>query len=219
MVVRVAERVAATAGIDDVWVATDDTRIADVVERAGHRSVLTDPSCASGTDRVARAVASLPDASPAVVINVQGDEPLIDPQDLGRLVDACHRRPTAIATLARPATPADDLNDPNLVKIALTGDLRALYFSRASIPYGAAGAIHVGVYGYAPATLARFCAAAPSALERAERLEQLRALELGIPIYATMCEAMGPSIGVDVPSDIARVEAVLRASRPEQGTS
>ena len=224
MVVRVAERVRQARRIDEVWVATDAEVIAEVVRAAGFEAVLTDVACASGTDRVARAVAQR-DRRIGVVINVQGDEPLIDPSDLDRLVDAVERRPDAIATLARPRAPLEDRNDPNVVKVARAEDGRALYFSRAPIPHGGTGPfdlIHVGVYAYAPPVLDAFVSSAPSALEELEKLEQLRALENGIPIYVAISNSATPTIGVDVPADVHRVEAALQTSdqhgEPERGT-
>ena len=217
LIVRVADRVRRAQRIDEVWVATDDARIAAVAERAGFRTVMTDASCSSGTDRVAQAVALRAGETPALVVNVQGDEPLIDPRDLDRLVDEAGRHPEGITTLARRFSPHDDPADPNLVKVACTRGGETLNFSREGLPYrdGATVAVHVGVYAFPPDRLAAFVAADPGPRERSERLEQLRAFELNIPIYAAMCEALSPSIGVDVPGDVARVEAALRASRSD----
>ena len=213
MVVRVADRVRESQAIDDVWVATDDDRIAEVARRAGCVAVMTDPGCASGTDRVARALAARRESAPALVINVQGDEPLIDSRDLDRLVHNARERPEGIVTLARRSCDPSDATDPNRVKVAMTAAGRALYFSRAPIPHGSPTILHVGVYAFTPAILQQWVGTAPTALEQAERLEQLRALELGIPIHVTMCEGDGPSLGVDVPADVARVEAALRVRR------
>ena len=219
MVVRVARRAQAAKMIDEVWVATDDQRIADVVEADGFDSVMTERGLASGTDRVAFALQRRTGPSPSLVVNVQGDEPLIDPHDLDRLVASALSCPDAIATLGRSPSPADDLSDPHCVKVAVAADGRALYFSRLPILFGAPAIIHVGVYAYPPSVLRRFVDAAPTFLETTERLEQLRALELGIPIYVTMGQASGPSIGVDVPADVGRVEAALRASACDRGTT
>ncbi len=219
MVVRVAERVGRAQAVDSVWVATDDREIARVVEAAGFEVVMTDEALSSGTDRVAAALAQRADVRPAFVVNVQGDEPLIDPDDIDRVVEEGRRFPDAITTLARKPLEPAEAADPNRVKVALTDDGRALYFSRAPIPYSALGGgattnIHGGVYGCTPEVLRRWCAAAPSTLETAERLEQLRALELGIPIRVMMCLSPRPLIGVDVPEDVDRVEAALRALSP-----
>lgn len=211
MIVRVC-RQAAKARLDAVYVATDDERIAHVVRGAGFAAVMTSPACASGSDRVAEVVRGL--AEPVgVVVNVQGDEPLVDPRDIDALVDATVAHPEAIGTLARPLTDPERFTNPNVVKVVRAPSGRALYFSRGPIPYGLDGASdgalqHVGLYAYHPGVLARFTALAPTPLERRERLEQLRALENEIPIHVTMCVSDRPSIGVDVPSD---VEAVLEA--------
>ena len=220
MVVRVARRVSEASAIDAVWVATDGNDIAHVVADAGFEVVMTEPSVPSGTDRVAAALRRLRvcEVTPSVVVNVQGDEPLIDPRDLDLLVEASRSRPEAICTLGRRVLPDDDPDDPHQVKVALGSDGRALYFSRAAIPHGAVSVLHVGVYAYSPSVLFRFVEAPPSALEQAERLEQLRALEMGIPVYVTMCHGPRPSIGVDVPADVKRVEAELRA-RTDRRTS
>ena len=214
MVVRVC-RQAAQARLSAVYVATDDERIAHVVRRAGFAAVMTSRSCASGSDRVAEVVRGL--AEPVgVVVNVQGDEPLVDPRDIDALVAAAVAHPEAIGTLARPLVDPRRFEDPNVVKVVRASSGRALYFSRAPIPHARGGASvqalqHVGLYAYHPAVLARFTALAPTPLERAERLEQLRALENEIPIHVTMCVSERPSIPVDVPSD---VEAVLEALNP-----
>jgi len=212
MVVRVAERVRLAATIDQIWVATDDRRIWEVVREAGFEAVMTASTCSSGTDRVARALELRPNVTPQWVINVQGDEPLIDPAALDRLVRAASDRPEAIHTLARPSAHSSEVDDANHVKVAMTAAGRALYFSRAPIPHGGDFRIHIGVYAFTPPLLRRFVNRAPTALESVVRLEQLRALELDIPIYITMCWDGRPTIGVDEPADIARVEAMLRAS-------
>lgn len=211
MIVRVC-RQAAQARVAAVYVATDDERIAHVVREAGFAAVMTSPACASGSDRVAEVVQGL--AEPVgVVVNVQGDEPLVDPRDIDALIEATRADPEAIGTLARPLSELERFHSPHVVKVVRAPSGRALYFSRAPIPHGLdglpRGALqHVGLYAYHPSVLARFTALAASPLETRERLEQLRALENGIPIHVTMCVSERPSIGVDVPADI---EAVLEA--------
>ena len=218
MIVRVARSVRSASAVDEVWVATDDPRIADTVRAVrGVKPVMTDVHLRSGTDRVAQAVQRSGER-PGLVVNVQGDEPLIDPDDLDQLVAAAQARPDGISTLARAAGPDEDATDPHLVKVVVAGDGRAMYFSRARVPAGGAAIVHVGVYAYPPAVLYRFAAMAPTELEATERLEQLRALELGIPIYVTMRRAAAPVIGVDVPADVGRVEAVLRGAARDRGT-
>lgn len=208
MIVRVARAAAAAERVTMVLIATDDPRIASVVEEAGFPAVLTDPALPSGSDRVAAAIATL-EVEPPLVVNVQGDEPLLDPRDLDALIEATGE--DAIGTLARPFEDAQRVDDPNVVKVVRAASGRALYFSRARVPYGAPSYLqHVGIYAYPPAVLARFVSLRPSPLEKAERLEQLRALENGIPIDVTMCVSERSSIGVDTPEDVLRVEQELR---------
>lgn len=218
MIVRVGQRAQAARRVDRVVIATDDARIAEVARGAGFEVAMTPSDCPSGSDRVAAAVVGLSGPEPALVVNVQGDEPLIDPADIDALVDASLADPEAIGTLARPLLEPRRFADPNVVKVVRGVSGRALYFSRAPIPHGhadgarapeGAGPLqHVGLYAYSPALLARFTGLDPSPLERQERLEQLRALENGVPIRVTMCVSERPSLGVDTPED---VEAVVRA--------
>jgi 3-deoxy-manno-octulosonate cytidylyltransferase (CMP-KDO synthetase) len=210
MVVRVARQVEAARTIERVVVATDDERIRAVCEQHGVDAVMTPPECPTGTDRVAYAYREL-GADFDFILNVQGDEPLIDPRDLDRAVGCLEAHPEAIATLSRPLAP-EHLSSPNVVKVVTAPDGRALYFSRAPL----AGAWqHVGIYGFAPALLNRFVSMEPSRLERQERLEQLRALEAGIPIYVAQCVSERPTIGVDTPEDVS---VVLRELRKAHGS-
>lgn len=201
--------------IDEVCVATDDERIFDAAREAGARAVMTSPNCASGTDRVAEAAKAV---RADVYLNVQGDEPAVDPRDLMRLVAAFDvADPPEMATLTRPlADPADAAN-PNAVKVVRNALGDALYFSRSPIPHYRDGAdraglaptlLHVGVYAYTAGALAAFASMPESGLERAEKLEQLRALEAGWRIR--VIDALGePGVGVDRPEDIAIAEKLL----------
>ena len=192
-----------------VAVATDDERIAAAARDAGCEAVLTSPHAASGTDRLAEAARSIP---ADIYVNIQGDEPLMSPQNIDRAVDVLlagdKRR---IATLALPM-PAAEASDANVVKAAVAKDGRALYFSRAPIPFPRAGAPayrkHLGLYAYRAATLAELAALPPSPLEKAESLEQLRWLEAGYDIWVG--DAFSDSIGVDTPEDLRRVEEFLK---------
>ena len=166
-----------------VVAAVDSEELAAVARAAGAEAVLTDPQLPSGSDRVWAAVQALPDA--ARVVNVQGDEAEIEPQAIDAVCAALEEGAAAV-TLAAPL-PAGAFEDPGAVKVVCTLDGRALYFSRAPIPFprhagGAAARLHVGVYGYARATLAAFAAWAPTPLERSESLEQLRLLENGVAL-------------------------------------
>ncbi|MBI4816882.1 MAG: 3-deoxy-manno-octulosonate cytidylyltransferase [Deltaproteobacteria bacterium] len=213
MIVRVLERAALASSISEVVAATDDERIAAVVKSVGRRVVMTSESCQSGTDRVAEAVATL-GFDGDLVVNVQGDEPLLDPADLDALVIRTLRLGTDLGTLARPLEPDAFLN-PNVVKVVRALDGRALYFSRAAIPHsGSSVALrHIGLYAYRPAALRRLAALEPTPLERCERLEQLRALENGLSIAVIDAPSTHPCVAVDTPADAAQVIAILTENR------
>ena len=214
MIQHVWERVVAAPGLARVVVLTDDERIADVVRSFGGEVEMTPAECASGTDRIAWAARSW-DA--AAVINVQGDEPLIDPEAVAALAAHLAAHPEEeMATLAAPAEPGD-LENPNAVKVVLDLAGYALYFSRSPIPHPrnpgqAAVWKHLGIYGYRTPTLQRLAALAPTDLERSESLEQLRALEHGIRIR--VLAARRTSWGVDTREDAERVETILAGPLP-----
>jgi 3-deoxy-manno-octulosonate cytidylyltransferase (CMP-KDO synthetase) len=217
MIEHVHRRARAVPGVDRVVVLTDDERIAAAVRGFGGEVELTPEDCASGTDRIAWALRQWPETGETVVINVQGDEPLIDPAAIRRVADHLRRHPEdPVATLAAPMAEGEG-QDPNAVKVVVSVQGYALYFSRAAIPYlrtggiaGAAPRKHIGIYGYQRAALLRLAALEPTPLERAEGLEQLRALENGIPIRVLTADR--PSPGVDTAADLKRVEAILTAS-------
>jgi 3-deoxy-manno-octulosonate cytidylyltransferase (CMP-KDO synthetase) len=211
MIEHVYERAARARGISRVVVLTDDRRIGDVVQAFGGDVELTPASCASGTDRIAWAARGWHDAD--AVVNVQGDEPLLDPELVTMLAAHLESADDEMATLAAPAD-AGDAVDAAKVKVVTSLDGHALYFSRSPIPFprdpGAAPMRrHVGLYGYRRATLLRLAALPPSPLERSEGLEQLRALEHGIRIRVLDCRHAG--FGVDTPEDLARADTLLRA--------
>lgn len=213
MVEHVWERCQEAGVFGEVLVATDDARIADTVAHFGGRAVMTRPDCATGTDRVAEVAQGRPDVD--VWINVQGDEPLVDPASLRTLAGLFEDAAVQMATLVRPLESADAVN-PNVVKAVLALDGDALYFSRAALPFvrdaADVGAVrrwaHLGLYGYRRDTLLRLATLSATPLEAAEKLEQLRALEHGIRIRCGQVTAR--SVGVDVPDDVAKVEALLR---------
>lgn len=194
-------RARAARSLEEVVVATDDRRIADVVGAFGGRAVMTSVECASGTDRVLAAVRAL-GARHGIVANVQGDEPAIDPA----AIDACVEAVRAGADVATPAAPLDPslLDDPNAVKVSAGPDGFALRFSRAALP-GARK--HLGLYVFRRGALERIVAAPPVEAERRERLEQLRFMALGLRIRVVPVERDSPA--VDVAADIARAEAAL----------
>jgi 3-deoxy-manno-octulosonate cytidylyltransferase (CMP-KDO synthetase) len=210
MIEHVYTRVAQARGLDRVVVLTDDERIARAVEAFGGEWEMTPADCASGTDRIAWAARHW-DAT-AAIINIQGDEPLIDPEEVSRLAAHLAAHPgDPVVTLATPAAP-EEMANPNAVKVVLARDGSALYFSRSPIPYprgegGAAPLKHVGIYGYQRDALLRLAGLAPTPLERGESLEQLRALENGIPIRVLIVDRA--SIGVDTAEDLERVEKIL----------
>ena len=215
LIVRVLERVCQASRLDEVVVATDDERIAVAVRAAGGTVAMTRSDHPSGTDRVAEAVAGrLAD----VIVNVQGDEPLIDPGLINRLADAMVRDPEwDMATAATPIRDVSDLGKASVVKVVWDSRGRALYFSRAAIPFvrdeappGLRHWRHLGIYAYRRSFLDRLVAEPPCVLELAEKLEQLRALHLGASIKVIETEDTG--IGVDTPEDVPRVERALRAA-------
>ena len=211
MIAHVVRRASEARKVDHVIVATDDERIAEVAVAAGAEAVMTG-ECASGTDRVAIAVAERGEWE--IVVNVQGDEPLLSGDNIDVLVDGLLvDDDAAISTLCRPLE-ADRIEDPNAVKVVRDVRGRALYFSRSPIPYPRhrdvawdLWRLHLGVYGFRRDVLERFVALPPSKLEQAEGLEQLRALENGIPIQ--VLDAPHPAFGVDTPEDLRRVEEMM----------
>jgi len=215
MVVRVLERAAAAQGIDAVAAATDDERIAAAVAKAGFRALMTDPSCRNGTERIAQAARDLPADG---YLNVQGDEPLVDPRALEELARLL-RGGAEMATLARPLEEGEE-QLAQIVKVVLDGRGRALYFSRSLIPYPRAkGEVaplaHLGLYGFSAAALQRFARLPETALERAEGLEQLRALWHGIPIEVGV--GRWRSMAVDTPEDLERVRALFAQEQRRKG--
>jgi len=207
MVVRVAERASRAHGVDQVAVATDDERIAAAVKAAGFRALMTDPACRNGTERIAQAARDLPADG---YLNVQGDEPLIDPRAIAQVAELV-RQGAQMATLARPLRPGEE-SLPQVVKVVLDSRRRALYFSRSLIPHARDPAAlpalaHVGLYGFSAEALQHFARLPETALERAEGLEQLRALFHGIPI--DVCVADFPSLAVDTAEDLERVRQLF----------
>jgi 3-deoxy-manno-octulosonate cytidylyltransferase (CMP-KDO synthetase) len=207
MIVRVL-RQAEAAGVGPVAVAAGETEICAAVERAGGRAVLTDPDLPSGSDRILAALAVLdPDRRHDAVVNLQGDIPFIDPALVGACAGLLDDEPTCdIATLIAPEGSPAERTDPDcpmaIVAMQPGGKRsRALYFTRSTL-YGD-GPVwrHIGVYAYRRQALDRFAAAPPSALERREKLEQLRALELGLSIWAVVADAM--PIEVNTPAELA----------------
>ena len=194
MVVRVWERVSAARGIDRVVVATDDHRIAAAVEKAGGEVQVT-PECVSGTDRVAYVARAL---GAQVVVNVQGDEPFIEPEVVERVASGVGAIQTAMVPLI------GDPADPARVKVVHDVTGRALYFSRLAVPRGGPWMLHLGVYAFTAEVLDAIARLAPSDLERSEGLEQLRWMEAGFPVQ--MVRVDSGSLSVDTPDDLRRAQ-------------
>jgi 3-deoxy-manno-octulosonate cytidylyltransferase (CMP-KDO synthetase) len=226
MVVRVAER-AAAAGADRVIVATDDARIQAAVEAHGIAACLTATDHATGTDRLAEAAQQLGLPDDAIVVNVQGDEPLLSPALIRAVADLLAAHPdAAIATACHPITDPAEAFNPNVVKVVLDAKGHALYFSRATIPWardafaGSRGDLpqglplyrHYGLYAYRVRFLRAFPALAPAPIERFEALEQLRALWHGFRIIVEVTTRT-PAPGVDTPEDLDRVRALFAAGK------
>ncbi len=212
MIVRVV-RIAEAADVGPVAVAAADREIAEAVEAAGARAILTDPDLPSGSDRVwAGAQAIDPDGAYDVIVNLQGDMPTLAPDALRKVVSLLDQQGGAdIGTLVAATDEPEQRDNPNVVKAVVAfapgaQHGRALYFTRAAAPSGD-GPVwhHVGVYAYRRAALARFTGIPTSPLERRERLEQLRALEAGMRIDAALIDTIPD--GVDTPDDLARARA------------
>lgn len=211
------ERALQAKRVGEVCVATDDARVVEALKPYGTRVVITRGDHPSGTDRIAE-VAEQTQAR--IVVNVQGDEPLIDPDTIDDVVAALDADTESVmATAARALVDPEAINDPNVVKVVMDARGRALYFSRAPIPHQRDGARgpeagvrhwhHVGLYAYRRDFLIKFAQMAPSPLEKIEMLEQLRALENGYAIRVV--ETQYESIGVDTPEDLERVRSILEA--------
>ncbi len=199
----------------EVVVATDDQRIVDAVEAAGGQAMLTDPAARSGTDRVAEVAYK---NAETVVINIQGDEPLVHPEMVDQLAEYLEAHPDVpMASLMTRLRRAEDLNNPNVVKVVVDQEGFALYFSRAPIPWQRANPPerspteyvfkHLGIYGYQRDFVLRFPKLPPTPLEQLEQLEQLRALEHGHRIK--MMETPHETFGVDTPEDLKNVNALM----------
>ncbi|HXU44372.1 MAG TPA: 3-deoxy-manno-octulosonate cytidylyltransferase [Thermoanaerobaculia bacterium] len=213
MIQHVYERTAQAEGLARVVVLTDDERIVSAVRGFGGEAEMTPETCTSGTDRIAWAARSW---RASAVVNIQGDEPMIDPDAVSQIAAHLAAHPEDPIVTVAVAAEAHEFDDPNAVKVVLDRFFRALYFSRSRIPHPRGEGSwtmlkHLGIYGYQRAALLELAALDPTPLERTESLEQLRALENGIPIR--VLRAARTSIGVDTAEDLARVERFLAAPR------
>ncbi|MFU8779941.1 MAG: 3-deoxy-manno-octulosonate cytidylyltransferase [Kiritimatiellia bacterium] len=216
LVQHVVERGRMCRELDDLLVATDDQRIVDVVESFGGRAVMTRPDHPSGTDRIAEAISGL-DAD--LVVNIQGDEPLLDPALVDSLVVQMRQGAWDMGTAATPLEDVAALGDPAVVKVVFGANKQALYFSRSVIPCNRDGDVrlyvesepvywrHIGLYAYRRDFLMRLVAVAPCVIEQTEKLEQLRALHMGCRMLVVPTHKV--SVGVDTPADVVTVERLL----------
>ena len=211
----------ASSLFEHLLVATDDQRIYDAVERFGGLVHMTSPVHSSGTERCAEAALVYEQQTGlgfSHVVNIQGDEPLIQPEQLQTLIDCIQTPGTGIATLIRPLEAEEELENPNVVKVVVDQSFRALYFSRAPIPFVRSSGLdqetenlpfytHIGLYAFRREVLEQVVTLPPSALEQAESLEQLRWMEHGITIRTAVTQL--PSLGVDTPEDLENIRKKL----------
>jgi 3-deoxy-manno-octulosonate cytidylyltransferase (CMP-KDO synthetase) len=221
MVQHVYERASESTLAEEVLVATDSEEILEAVVSFGGSAVMTSPEHATGTDRTAEAAAG---TGYDIIVNVQGDEPLIRPDIVDTAIRLLDDEKASIGTIAVRAFEVEDIIDPNVVKVAIDGSGYALYFSRSPIPYhrdawntlreitsgGTSVLKHVGIYSFRRDELLRFTSLRPTALEQTEKLEQLRALENGMVIKVAITEY--ETMGVDTPEDLERVRKCLSIS-------
>jgi 3-deoxy-manno-octulosonate cytidylyltransferase (CMP-KDO synthetase) len=224
MIVHVCQR-ATRSGAKRVIVATDDQRIIKTVEQAGYQAMMTRENHASGTDRIAEVAAKERWTDETIVVNIQGDEPLIEPSNIETLVNVLVLQSTAdIATIATPITESTELFDPNVVKVVTNHNGYALYFSRATIPWdrdrfpddidtiSKHHQRHIGLYAYRAEFLKRYVKMPPAPIEALEKLEQLRILWNSESIIVASVSP-APATGVDTPEDLDRVEKIMSANQ------
>lgn len=220
MVVHVMER-ALESGADRVIVATDNEQVARAVEAAGGEVCMTRADHHSGTERLAEVVDRYQFADDTIIVNVQGDEPMIPPVIIRQVAENLAKSEAGMATLAVPIETAEEAFNPNAVKVVMDAKGYALYFSRATIPWdrerfatsreeiGDTFLRHIGIYGYRAGFIRRYVSWEPSPLEHIELLEQLRVLWYGEKIHVAVAKAI-PSVGVDTPEDLARVRGAMQ---------
>ncbi len=219
LVQHVYERTQQARCISEVWVATDDRRIAEATERFGGKVLLTSPAHRTGTDRVAEAARTI---SADLIVNVQGDEPLIDPKVIDQAIAPFTKKPDLpMSTLAKTTASAKSLHDPNVVKVVVDRKGFALYFSRSPIPFVRDRETsnsqqfsfleHIGLYVYRWDFLQKLARMEQSPLEKLEKLEQLRVLENGFPIAVVVTDSW--SIGVDTEEDLQQARKIIEKGR------
>ncbi len=212
MIQHVYER-AVASNADEVYIAADDEKVNEAVKKFGGKCIMTSPDHQSGTDRIFEAVNSLPE-KPEIIINVQGDEPLIPTSVINELIQVMQDNPDLPMATVAVKLEREFINDPNKVKVIFTKDQRAIYFSRAPIPFLRDGGtptpayLHWGIYAYRFDALKRFVSLPTGRLENCEKLEQLRVLEDGMPIYVLISDLQ--SVGVDTPEDLEEAERKMK---------
>lgn len=211
---HVYQRAKSCPQLDQVVLATDDQRIYETARSLDVAVIMTRSDHPSGTDRILEAAKKLQVPDSAVVVNIQGDEPLLDPAMITTLVAPFTDAAIGVTTLAHPISP-EAAQNPNRVTVVVSKSGRGLYFSRATLPYDAGGEDHpiyghIGLYAYRMRHLKRFVALGPTLLEKVERLEMLRLLENDIPIHVQITDAA--TLGVDHPDDLTRVVEIMRAT-------
>lgn len=215
MIQHVYERARQSRLLDEVIIACDDLRIKKTAEEFGARAIMTDPLHTCGTDRIVEAVKDL---DVQIVVNIQGDEPLIDPSVIDLLVKAITEDPEVpMATVIKKISDLNDLDNPNIVKVVIDRKQTAIYFSRSKIPYNRGTDEHLyfkhlGLYAYTKEFLLKFASLPKAKLEITESLEQLRAIENGFKIKTVLTEI--ESIGVDTPEDLVKAEQLIKERNP-----
>ncbi len=217
MIERVYTQTKLCSHLSDVYVATDDARIFDTVNGFGGIAIMTKDSHPTGTDRIIE-VLELLNTKPDVIINIQGDEPYIRPEQISKVAECFDNKDCEIATLIKKINDIEELENPNVVKAVIANNKKAIYFSRHAIPYyrGAEGSEkvnlhdyfkHIGIYGYKSSTLLKIKDFSPSKLEKAESLEQLRWIENGINIYTQTTDF--ETFAIDTPEDLERLKKLI----------
>jgi 3-deoxy-manno-octulosonate cytidylyltransferase (CMP-KDO synthetase) len=220
MIQHVYENVTRSSILDDVIVATDDSKIKKVVEGFGGKAVLTSPDCTTGTDRVAEVARNL---DVQVVVNIQGDEPFINPEMINEVAEPLLRdKNILMGTLMHKIKNEEDLSNPNVVKVVTDKSGFALYFSRSLIPYprrseGHRAFEHIGIYSYQKDFLLKFDELKPTPLETSESLEQLRALENGYRIKVVLTKQKYIALSVDTPEDLEKARVFAKSLREKEG--
>ena len=208
---------AVLSNVDNIWIATDDGKIMDAVNGFGGKALMTSPDHPSGSDRIWEAIQQLPssDAEDDIIINLQGDEPLLPAEVINQLADMMlSNSDFEMATVAVKASRAEIENDPNKVKVVKGTSSRALYFTRAGAPFLREGGedcgmlLHWGIYAYRKSALKKFISSPESPLEKCEKLEQLRALDAGINIHVLTTDQS--TVGIDTPEDLELVRKILK---------